>query len=258
MGPLMRVDLNCDLGESFGRYQLGDDQRMMGLITSANIACGFHAGDATVMARTVELAEKKGIAIGAHPAYPDLQGFGRRQMGLSPAEITDIVLYQLGALQAFIRASDTRLLHVKPHGALYNLAAQDATIARAIAEAVYLFDPELILVGLAGSQLPEAAKVAGLAAANEGFPDRRYLSDGNLMPRIQEGAVIEDPEAVAENALRLVVEGIMIDGEMIKVDTLCLHGDNPKAVENAQCVRSKLEEEGVEISHLANVLDDNS
>jgi UPF0271 protein len=242
------------MGESFGRYQLGEDERMMRLITSANIACGFHAGDPRVMAETVGLAKRHDVAIGAHPAYPDLQGFGRRQMGLSSAEIMDTVLYQLGAIGAFARAADTRILHVKPHGALYNLAAQDASVANAIAQAVQLFDPGLILVGLAGSQLIEAANSLGLAAASEGFPDRRYLPDGHLMPRIQEGAVIEDPEAVAENALRLVVEGIMINGEKVHIDTLCLHGDNPKAVENARLVRSRLEGKGVQISRLENIL----
>ncbi len=253
MAPVLSVDLNCDMGESYGRYQLGDDKGMMSLITSANIACGFHGGDPTVMAKTVELAKEHGVAVGAHPGYPDLQGFGRRQMGLSSEEISDMVLYQIGALSAFARAAGTQLVHVKPHGSLYNLAAQDIQVANAIAKAVYMVDSNLILVGLAGSELTSAGKAAGLPVANEGFPDRRYLSDGSLMPRVQDGAVIENPEEVAENALHLVFDGIAKGDERLIVDTLCLHGDNPKAVENALHVRAKLESKGVRITRLEQI-----
>lgn len=250
MAHSLKVDLNCDLGEGFGRYDLGEDAAMMALITSANIACGFHAGDPSVMARTVALAKRHNVLVGAHPGYPDLQGFGRRSMGLTPQEIAYDICYQIGALEAFARLAEVSLVHVKPHGALYNLASQDPTAANAIAQAVFSYDPELILVGLAGSELIRASQAVGLQIANEGFPDRVYLPDGQLMPRSQIGAVIEDSKAVAENALRLVEEGVVVDGEKIQIDTLCLHGDNPKAVENARAVRSALEDEGIEIRSL--------
>ena len=255
MASSIRVDLNCDLGESFGRYALGQDAAMMPLITSANIACGFHAGDPSVMAHTVALATQHQAAIGAHPGYPDLQGFGRRVLGLSPQEIADILFYQVGALAAFTRAAGVELVHVKPHGALYNLAAKDATTARVIAQALAQYDPSLVLVGLAGSALVQAGEAAGLRVAQEGFPDRAYLPDGSLMPRDQPGAVIEAPEAVAENAVRLVKDGIRKNGEQIKIDTLCLHGDHPKAVSNARQIQAALVAEGVVIQPLLLVLE---
>lgn len=250
----LTVDLNCDLGEGFGRYDLGEDAQMMQWISSANIACGFHAGDPVVMARTVSLAVEHGVALGAHPGYPDLGGFGRRAMVLSPHELTCAIDYQLGALEAFARVAGTALVHVKPHGALYNLAAREISTAQTIAQAVASYNPHLILVGLAGSALVQAGKEAGLRVANEGFPDRAYLKDGQLMPRGQPGALIADPEAVARNALRLVREGILFNGEKLGIDTLCLHGDNASAVENAQQVRRTLEEEGVVVCPLAQVL----
>ena len=253
MAESLMIDLNCDLGESFGRYSLGEDEAMMQLVTSANIACGFHAGDPDVMAHTVNLAKHYQVTVGAHPSYPDLQGFGRRHMGLTPQEIAYIIAYQIGALEAFVRIADLELVHVKPHGALYNLAAQDLAAANAIAQAVLAYDPGLILVGLAGSELTRAGKAAGLQVANEGFPDRAYLPDGQLMPRSQEGAVIHAPKAVAENALRLVKEGIKVGEENVHIDTLCLHGDNPQAVENARAVRAALEDEGIEIRSLENL-----
>lgn len=252
MDEPLSVDLNCDLGESFGRYELGQDATIMPLITSVNVACGFHAGDPSVMRRTVQLAMENKVAIGAHPGYPDLQGFGRRQMNFSPQEVTNIVTYQLGALAAFAAAEGTRLVHVKPHGAMYNLASQDFAVARAIAQAVHDVDPLLILVGLAGSDLVKAGKVMGLDVANEGFPDRVYLKDGQLMPRSQEGAVIHQPEIIAANALQLVKEGLIVDGEKVRIDTLCLHGDNPKALENAQAVRQILEKDAIKIFTLKN------
>lgn len=250
MAESLKIDLNCDLGESFGRYTLGEDEAMMQLITSANIACGFHAGDPNVMARTVNLAKHYQVTVGAHPSFPDLQGFGRRQMGLTPQEIANSICYQIGALEAFVRIAKLELMHIKPHGALYNLAAQDFAAANAIAQAVLAFNPGLILVGLAGSALTRAGEAAGLQIAHEAFPDRAYLPDGQLMPRSQEGAVITAPEAVAENALRLVKEGVEVGGEHVWIDTLCLHGDNPQAVENARAVRTTLEDEGVEIRSL--------
>ena len=255
MAVPLSVDLNCDLGESFGRYALGDDVRMMSLISSANIACGIHAGDPSVMARTVSLAKQHGVSIGAHPGYPDLQGFGRRSMGLSTQEIAYNISYQVGALDAFARLAGLELVHVKPHGALYNLASQDYPTANAIAQAVFSYNPRLILVGLAGSELTRAGKDAGLQVANEAFPDRAYLPGGQLMPRSQPGAVITDSELVAENALRLVREGIDMGGETTKIDTICLHGDNPGAVNHAQKVRHALEKAGVLVLPLREVLE---
>ncbi len=246
----LRIDLNCDLGESFGRYTLGEDVAMMKLVTSANVACGFHAGDPAVMARTVALAKAQGVALGAHPGYPDLQGFGRREMRLSPQEAAQIVLYQIGALTGFAYQAGLTLRHVKLHGALYHQAAQNPELAMAIAQVVHGFDPRLILVGLAGSELIRQGMAAGLQVANEGFPDRAYLPDGALMPRSQEGAVITAPESVARNALRLVREGITVNGDQVRVDTLCLHGDNPEAVENAKAVCRMLDAENVEIRPL--------
>ncbi len=248
---MVSMDLNCDLGESFGRYRLGEDAAMMALISSANVACGAHAGDPDVMAKTVALAKQFGVALGAHPGYPDLQGFGRRDMALSGEEITNSILYQLGALAGFAKAAGIPLVHVKPHGALYNRAARDPIAAVAIAQAVKQFDPGLILVGLAGSESIAAGKAIGLSTANEGFPDRAYLLDGSLMPRGQHGAVITDPDAIAANALKLVREGIFIAGGRISVDTLCLHGDNPKAVANARAVRTALEDAGIMIKSLS-------
>jgi len=250
MAQPISIDLNCDLGESFGRYELGQDAEMMPLITSVNIACGFHAGDPSVMAQTVALAKRHKVLIGAHPGYPDIQGFGRRAMALSPLEIAYSICYQVGALAAFTQLAGVDLVHVKPHGALYNLAAQDASAARAIAQAIADYDPNLVLVGLAGSELTREGETAGLRVAQEAFPDRAYLPDGNLMPRAQPSAIIEDPEAVAENAVRLVVQGIEKDDVYVKVDTLCLHGDHPDAVSNAKAIRKALQAEGVEIRAL--------
>jgi 5-oxoprolinase (ATP-hydrolysing) subunit A len=252
----LAVDLNCDLGEGFGRYHLGQDEAMMHWITSANIACGFHAGDPEVMAHTVDLAQQHGVAVGAHPGYPDLQGFGRRAMDLSPQAITAAICYQLGALAAFTRIAETKLVHVKPHGALYNLAARDTPTALAIVKAVAAFDPQLILVGLAGSALVRAGQDVGLRTANEGFPDRAYLMDGQLMPRSQAGALITEPDRVAQNAVHLVTAGMTHNGAAITIDTLCLHGDNASAVENARLVRTALERAGIEIRPLDQIVAD--
>ncbi|MEW6405526.1 MAG: 5-oxoprolinase subunit PxpA [Chloroflexota bacterium] len=246
----MTIDLNCDLGESFGRYVLGDDAGIMPFITSANIACGFHAGDANVMQSTVKLAKQHGVVIGAHPGWPDLQGFGRRDMKLSPEETEALVLYQIGALAAFVKAEGAKLRHVKPHGALYNQAAKDRELANAIARSVKRFSADLILVGLAGSSLIDAGAEIGLHVANEGFPDRSYNPDGSLMSRSLPGAVIESPEEVTRNAIRLVRDGIRFGEKLVQVDTLCLHGDNVHAAENARRLREAMEREGVEITPL--------
>jgi UPF0271 protein len=246
----MKIDINCDLGESFGRYNLGHDAAIMPFITSANIACGFHAGDPSVMQATVQLAKQHHVAIGAHPGWPDLQGFGRTEMNVSPEETEALVLYQIGALAAFAKAEGTDLRHVKPHGALYNQAAVDARLAEAIARAVKRFSRELVLVGLAGSVLVESGRAIGLSVANESFPDRNYNPDGTLMSRKLPGAVLENPQDVAQNAARLAREGIRFGEKVVLPETLCLHGDNAHAAENARLVRDALRENGVEVRGL--------
>jgi len=246
----MKIDLNCDLGESFGRYTLGNDAAIMPYITSVNIACGFHAGDAAVMQSTVRLAKQHGVAIGAHPSWPDLQGFGRREMNVSPAETEALVLYQIGALAVFTKVEGMELRHVKPHGALYNQAAKDRSLADAIARAVKRFSGDLILVGLAGSSLVEAGMEVGLRVANEGFPDRAYNPDGSLMSRSSPGAVIESPDEVAQNAIRLAKDGIQFGDKHVNMDTLCLHGDNVHAAENAKRLREAMKQAGIEVKTL--------
>jgi 5-oxoprolinase (ATP-hydrolysing) subunit A len=250
----MQMDLNCDMGESFGAYQLGDDTALMPHITSANIACGFHAGDALVMDRTVRLAVKYGVGIGAHPGYPDLQGFGRRSMDLTPDEAEAMLLYQIAALAGFARAAGAELTHVKPHGALYNQAAADRRLADAIARATARFSPSLILVGLAGSKLIEAGLDAGLSIANEAFPDRAYNPDGTLVSRRLPGAILEDVEAVTVHALELARDGIQVTGgsqtQRIAVNTLCLHGDHPEAAQNAVALHQALTRAGIEVRPL--------
>ncbi len=248
------IDLNCDMGESFGRYTLGADADLMPLVTSAAIACGMHGGDPLVMERTVALAAKHGVAIGAHPGYPDLQGFGRRAMDLTPAEVEALVLYQLGALAGFARAAGVELAHVKPHGALYNQAAASPDLAQAVVRAVQRFSPGLILVGLAGSALIQAGREAGLRVASEGFPERGYNPDGSLRSRRLPGAVIESPAEAAQNAVRLAVEGISIEEgwaiRRLPVDTLCVHGDNPNAVAIVTAIRRALADAGVGLAAL--------
>ena len=247
----MRVDLNCDMGESFGRYRIGADEALMPFITSANIACGYHAGDPLVMARTVRLAIEHGVGVGAHPGFPDLMGFGRRQMQLAPEEIENYILYQIGALAAFARAAGVELAHVKPHGALYNMAAKDAELARAIVRGIECFSKELIVVCLAGSAMVEAAEEAGLRVAREGFADRAYNPDGTLRSRRLPGALIEDPKVAAERAIRMVRDGVVVahTGEeiLLRVDTICVHGDTPTAVEIAKTIRRELEAARIDV-----------
>lgn len=243
----MKIDLNCDMGESFGRYTLGDDEAMMPLITSANVACGWHGGDPTVMERTVRLAKQYSVNVGAHPSHLDLQGFGRREIDLAPDEAEAFVLYQIGALYAIAKVNGVELTHVKPHGALYNQAAKNEALARAIASGVARFSKSLILVGLAGSSLIDAGTEAGLRVANEGFPDRAYNADGTLMSRKLPGAVLESAEQVAANAVRLVQAGV--GGQ--NVDTLCIHGDNAHAPDFARAVREALQQHGILIEHLS-------
>lgn len=239
------IDLNCDLGELSG-----SDADLMPYITSANIACGFHAGGPAIMQATVRLAKQHGVNIGAHPGWPDLQGFGRREMSFSGEEVEALVLYQVGALAAIARAEGMELRHVKPHGALYNQAAVNAVLAESVARAVKRFSRDLILVGLAGSSLVECARGIGLSAASEAFPDRAYNPDGTLMPRNLPGAVLHDPAAVAANAARLAREGIRLGEKTVLPDTLCLHGDNATAARNARLVRKALAEAGIAVRGL--------
>jgi UPF0271 protein len=247
----MRIDLNSDIGESFGIYKIGDDENLMSYITSANLACGFHGGDPDVMERTVRLCQANGVGIGAHPGYPDLSGFGRRVVKMSESQIENMMLYQLGALAAFTRAQGATLRHVKPHGALYNHAAQDVPTARAIARAIARFDSTLILVGLANSFLIAAAQEFGIPCAREGFIDRAYNRDGTLVPRSEAGAVDSSPERAVRVALQFVRDGTVksIDGKIVplQVDTLCIHGDTPGAAQIAAAVHHALRAEGVEL-----------
>lgn len=248
---MARVDLNSDLGESFGRYTLGLDEQVIPLVTSVNVACGMHAGDPVVMRRTVKLAADAGIAVGAHPGYPDLQGFGRRNMALSPDEGYAYVLYQVGALAAFCRAEGVKLAHVKPHGQLYNRAAVDAPFAQAIAQAVADFNPDITLVALAGSELARAGKAAGLHVAQEFFADRNYTDEGLLVSRKLPDAVIDDEDFAVARVVRAVKEGAIesASGKLITVkpDTICIHGDNVHALEFAGKIRTALTEAGVEV-----------
>ena len=238
----MKIDLNCDMGED-----IGNDEDIMLHITSANIACGFHAGDEVSMRRTARLAKKYRVAVGAHPGWKDKEGFGRREMSLSSGEVEALVLYQIGALHAIANAEGLELRHVKPHGALYNQAAKDKELATVIAEAVKSFSRELILVGLAGSALIEAGLQIGLRVANEGFADRNYNPDGTLVSRTQANAVIESPEEAALHAVELVEKGIQFAGRGVRIDTLCLHGDHVRAAQNARLVREALGKAGIEI-----------
>jgi len=249
-----RIDLNCDMGESFGPWAMGRDEEVMEAVTSVNVACGFHAGDPDVMARTVRLAAARGLSIGAHPGLPDLQGFGRRALAVTPAEAHALVLYQVGALAAFARAEGVRLTHVKPHGALYNMAAGDPDLARAIASAVRTFDPSLALMGLAGSHLVLEAEALGLCAAWEVFADRSYEADGTLTPRSLPGAMVEDEEEAAARVLRMVTEGLVRSrqgGDVpLRADTVCIHGDQAGAAAFARRIRAALRDAGVDVRPL--------
>jgi 5-oxoprolinase (ATP-hydrolysing) subunit A len=246
----MKIDLNCDMGESFGRYQLGSDADIMPHVSSISIACGLHAGDPMVMRHTVELAETQEVKIGAHPGYPDLQGFGRRKMQFAPEEVEAFIIYQLGALQAFVTIAGGKLHHVKPHGALYNQACTDRALATSIARAVSLFDPQLILVGLAGSELLAMGARHGLPTAAEAFPDRAYNTDGSLMDRDLSGSLVTDPQIIAHNAVRLAKEGLTINEVHHVIDTLCLHSDHPHAAETARIVKEQLRKAHVHVRPL--------
>lgn len=248
---MRRIDLNCDVGESFGAWTLGADADVMSSVTSANIACGFHAGDPGVMKRTVRLARDAGVAVGAHPGLPDLAGFGRREMQVTAEEAHDLVVYQIGALAAVARAEGVRLEHVKPHGALYNMAARDRRLAAAIAAAVQSVDDSLVLFGLAGSTLLAAGEAAGLRVASEVFADRAYEPDGSLVSRTKEGAVVHDPSVVIERAIAMACDGQVTatDGSRVglRADTICVHGDTPGAANLARQLRRALEEAGIAV-----------
>ncbi|MBE0671586.1 MAG: LamB/YcsF family protein [Anaerolineales bacterium] len=238
----MKIDLNCDLGE-----EAGNDEAIMPYITSANIACGFHAGNEDVMRATVKLARRHGVNIGAHPGWNDRQNFGRLEMNIPAEEAEEIVFQQINALAQIAKEEGLALTHVKPHGALYNQAAKDRTLAGAIVRAVKRISVDLVLVGLAGSGLCEAGVEAWIRTAGEGFPDRAYNPDGTLMSRSKAGALIESPEEVAANALRLIKEGILFGEKVVQVDTLCLHGDHPQAAKNAKLLRGMLMKNGIEV-----------
>jgi 5-oxoprolinase (ATP-hydrolysing) subunit A len=245
------IDLNCDMGEGYGAWTMGDDEALAPLVSSMNVACGFHASDPGTMRRTVRLARRHDVAVGAHPSFPDRVGFGRRELSATPEEVRDDVTYQVGALWAFCRAEGVPLRHVKPHGALYNLAARDERLAGAICEAVRAVDPALAVVGLAGSRMAEVARRMGARWVGEAFADRAYAPDGALVSRRVAGAVIADAEAVAERVVRLAREGrvVAVDGTELRIEagTVCLHGDTPGAVGLARAVRGRLEKEGIEV-----------
>jgi 5-oxoprolinase (ATP-hydrolysing) subunit A len=245
------VDLNCDMGESFGPWRMGDDAAVLPHVTSANIACGFHAGDPTTMAHTIREAMRNGVAIGAHPGLPDLVGFGRRNMDVSGDEVYDMVLYQVAAIGGVARAQGATLAHVKPHGALYNMAARSADLADAIARAVHDYDAGLVLFGLAGSELLGAAEARGLATASEVFADRGYTPDGSLVPRSWPDAMVTDEAQAIARAVRMAREGRVtaVDGTdvAVRADTICIHGDGPHAVPFARGLRAALEREDVTV-----------
>ena len=248
---MYRIDLNSDLGESFGRYTLGLDDQIIPLVSSVNVACGMHAGDPVVMRKTVALAAGAHVAIGAHPGYPDLQGFGRRDMNLSPDEAYAYTVYQVGALQGFCEAQGVGLAHVKPHGQFYNRAAVDRALADAIAQAVHDVNPELILVGLANSQLIAAGQALGMTCAQEFFADRNYTDAGQLVPRTQPDAMVASEDVAIERVIRALKDGAVLSntGKLIELhaDTLCVHGDSPSALAFVQKIRAALEAEGIAI-----------
>ncbi len=251
---MTRIDLNSDIGESFGAYRMGMDEAVLEVITSANVACGWHAGDPMVMHKTVALAATRGVSVGAHPGYPDLLGFGRRGLDCTLEEVRNYVIYQVGALQAFCRAAGVPLAHVKPHGALYNTAVGDPRVGRAIMEAVAAVDPALYYVALAGAGAEEVKRQAaevGIRVMFEAFPDRSYTPEGRLTPRSRPGAVIHNPEEAARRALQMARDGSVTatDGSVIALSaqTLCVHGDNPEALALVKTIRDTLSGAGIEV-----------
>src|SRR5712691_10767853 len=245
----MRIDINSDMGESFGAYTIGHDVGLMKAITSANVAAGFHAGDPSVLRETIRLAKARGVAVGAHPGFPDLVGFGRRELNVTPKEAEDMVLYQVAAVAGVAAAEGVKIQHVKPHGALFNMAVRNAELSSAIARAVAAFDRSLILFGLPGSEIRAAGKAAGLRVAAEVFADRAYEADGSLASRGKPGSVIHDPDAVVARAVRMVTDHtvVAIDGSVVRLeaDTICVHGDTPGSDQLAAKIRTGLEAAGV-------------
>ena len=252
---MRRIDLNSDVGESFGRWQLGDDEGVLRTVTSANVACGFHAGDARTLRHTCSLAVREGVVVGAQVGYRDLAGFGRRFIDMDPVELADDVIYQIGALEALARVEGTRVRYVKPHGALYNAIVHHEAQARAVVDAVRAYDAGLPLMGLPGSAVLAAAEAAGLRTVREAFADRAYTPEATLVSRREPGAVLDDPDEVARRVVQLVTEGTVtaVDGSTVRVDadSVCVHGDSPGAVVMAERVRAGLEEAGVEIAAFA-------
>jgi len=250
------IDFNCDMGESFGMYKMGFDEEVIKHISSANIACGFHAGDPMWMRKTVDLAEQHGVGVGAHPSYPDLNGFGRRNMNATPEEVRNDVVYQAGALKAF--TSNRNLQHVKPHGAMYNQAVDDVDLGKSICEAVLEVDSNIILLALAGSTWIDVAKGMGMRVAREVFADRAVNSDGTLVPRSKKGSVIHDTNEVVERSLRMVTEGkiLSVEGDIVEVeaDSICLHGDTPGAVDMAKTLKREFLAAGVEVKQLRDIV----
>lgn len=256
---MYQLDMNSDMGESFGAYPLGRDNELLDVVTSANIACGFHAGDPATMRKTVKTALEKGVKIGAHPGLPDLVGFGRRNIDISPEEAYDMVVYQVGALNGFVKAEGAQIQHVKAHGALYNMAAVNAKLAEAIAQATYDINPELILFGLSGSELVNAGQKVGLRTVSEVFADRTYQQDGTLTPRRQPDAMIHETSKSVEQVIQMVKNETVRSQQgtevNIKADTVCIHGDGPHAVEFAQSLRRALLEAGITVSAVSSKFD---
>ncbi len=252
------VDLNCDLGESFGSYKIGMDADIIPLISSANVACGAHAGDPDVMAKTAELCAKSRVAIGAHPGFFDLMGFGRRNMAISPAEAKNLIIYQIGALDGFAKANGIKLQHVKPHGALYNMAAKDKALAMAIAEGIYSYNPSLILLGLSGSEMLSAAKEIGLPYAAEVFADRAYEDDGTLVARSKQGAMIKDEDEAVLRVIKMIKEHKVtaISGKEIEIfpASVCVHGDSEKALLFVKKIRAALDSENIAVKPLSELI----
>ncbi|MDD9148413.1 MULTISPECIES: LamB/YcsF family protein [unclassified Sporolactobacillus] len=249
---MVQIDLNCDLGESFGHYVIGNDEKVLPLISSANIACGFHAGDPSVMHRTIVRAEENGVAIGAHPGLPDLEGFGRREMAVTPAEVYDMVVYQVGALQAFAAARKVGLNHVKPHGALYHMASEQEQIAEAVVQAVKDVDAGLLVFGMDGTSLTAAAEKAGLRVVYEAYADRTYQPDGSLTPRTQPHALITDADQAIRQVLQMIDDGTVLTAGgrkvSVRAETICLHGDGEAALAFAKKINRELKNRGIEIA----------
>jgi UPF0271 protein len=252
---MVNIDINCDLGESFGIYKLGSDEEILDYVTSANIACGFHAGDPSTMRKTVKMALEKHVGIGAHPGFSDLAGFGRRAIDISPEEVYDLVIYQIGALQAFVKSEGGKLQHVKPHGALYNMAAKSFPISEAISEAIYRVEPELILFGLAGSELIKAGKKVGLRTASEVFADRTYQEDGSLTSRRAANALIKEQSVAVTQVIGMIKQSKVTASSgkeiSIKADTVCIHGDSVSALDFAKFISSRLSETGITVTKVS-------